>query len=725
MKRLLSYIMLFALAAIPYGCERESIIPDIPAPQRENVAIRFKTAPLEDWTPTKGESDIHKVTTASMGTSGFGVYAYYTGEEPFDGIHNVNDATYERYGMVFMNRPFYFQDGVWVDKYNGTEDSKPEIWPSGENEKLTFFAYAPYDLWHSAVDTSGTVPTITYDCVAADLSVSELETRQKDILWGTNSAGLAYKNVNKDSFDEEGVVDMHFRHALAKVNFTATTSLGATTRLSTVNTSGAHTDNVGSPQVTDLEGTVEDLSPEYTFSAGNEYSEGTGWQTRYYKDYTCYKTYKQRLTWTRVSVQKQEQTGATGTYVTEGKRYYIESAEFKGFNTGGTLVLDNTDGFYPTWTGIPAAKRNYSLNCLPTTNVLNDSLRYVASAATLQGNPGLYTGLGARPMDLMSGRYLYAVPHVAASASDRIKVNLKYHIANVSGTESAPVKRAATETTTRQITKTRTYTVTSTNTVKVQRNNGRYTTPSSDQFSFDDYSFPEGGWDGIDEIPGTASATPVYEDWVKDGSSTPVSFTANYDDDTSPEVEGDILSDLNGGRAYTVNLVISGDKMELDVVTQPWDLAEYSLLYDTRINGVSQYLTYENADRGDSRGNVYVNNRITRFYFKLGPGMYSLWRARIIGNGASGNGAGAFAFCDAEGNYYPDAGEEDGRSRTLVHAINPDETYNIYVRAVNTEAGVYSSAKLRIYYEDDDNNTTVALNLVNLNGVVEYTLVQE
>ena len=43
---------------------------------------------------------------------------------------------------------------------------------------------------------------------------------------------------------------------------------------------------------------------------------------------------------------------------------------------------------------------------------------------------------------------------------------------------------------------------------------------------------------------------------------------------------------------------------------------------------------------------------------------------------------------------------------------------------MDNTATVTSKAKLRIYYLDVSNNVTVALNLVNLQGVNEWTIVQ-
>ena len=48
----------------------------------------------------------------------------------------------------------------------------------------------------------------------------------------------------------------------------------------------------------------------------------------------------------------------------------------------------------------------------------------------------------------------------------------------------------------------------------------------------------------------------------------------------------------------------------------------------------------------------------------------------------------------------------------------------IYIKAINSSSTVTSRAKLRIYYIDANNDVTAALNLVNMQGVNEWTIVQ-
>lgn len=183
------------------------------------------------------------------------------------------------------------------------------------------------------------------------------------------------------------------------------------------------------------------------------------------------------------------------------------------------------------------------------------------------------------------------------------------------------------------------------------------------------------------------------------------------------EMSNYMVSSLQGGRAYTISLVLAGDKLDLVVAPRPWELEESSYVYTSEVNEIIQALTYDSAtiDYADAQGNVYINNRMGKFYFRLNSGKYVAWQASLVGDAA-------FGFTDEHGNFLRDG------SGTLVNSIrqniDPDVMNNIYVKAVDNTATVTSKAKLRIYYLDVSNNVTVALNLVNLQGVNEWTIVQ-
>ena len=703
-----------AMVALAYSCTKEY------TPKRHNGLYSESKVPIsaypvlpEGWNPlTRAVSDITQINDTTLQSSGFGVYAFYTGRESFSS--SKDSSEYTRFGLVLNNREFEYTGGKWQNA--GTA----EFWPASTGEKLTLFGYAPYDTWSSQVQYTGSVPYIVYDnYVAQSLSESEL-SKQRDILWGTNTSGLIHKNVEKGDYDPEGNVDMHFRHATAKVSFTVTGSLPGEVRTlvnsGTINSSNGPDGDPEDGPVSESIGT-----PQTTWSAGSEYSEGGIMNRKYYKDYTATQTQTKTETYTQVRYRTVTQS-RTATYTTQGKRYLVEYMTLKGFNRTGTLMLENTSAYTPTWTNVTPFTGNDPEYTLNSGNVLSQSLRYV-NASTVQNNFGTYLGVSEEPTDMMSGYFLYAVPKTVSSASDQIDVSLKYHALNVAGnvsvTESRQLIQVATRTLTRTCTRTRV-----SQAIKVQGTSsgwggGRtYTTPSDNEAVYtqewDDIAW--GGW-GNWSNPSWGNYSEYSQGNWHSSEETITNATVNYNDDTAPVLNGKIMTSFQGGRAYTLNVVIAGDKINLDIVPRPWTLEEMTFDYTSNVNDVIQALTYDSAyiDYADAAGNVYINNRVGRFYFRLGRGKYVAWQASLVGDAA-------FGFTDENGNFLLDG--QGNRVTSVRGGVDPAVTNNIYVKALNSSATVTSRAKLRIYYIDADNDVTAALNLVNMQGVNEWTIVQ-
>ena len=230
-------------------------------------------------------------------------------------------------------------------------------------------------------------------------------------------------------------------------------------------------------------------------------------------------------------------------------------------------------------------------------------------------------------------------------------------------------------------------------------------------------------WENVQWSQWSQWSTPDWGAWTDDSygawttvSETLTSATVNYEG-APINLSGEVITSLLGGRAYTINLIVAGDKMELDVIPQPWDLKEFDFDYNANINDVIQALTYDSSyiDYADADGNVYINNRMGKFYFKLGAGKYASWQASLVGDAA-------FGFTDENGNWILD--DHGNRVASIRGPIDPEVMNYLYIKPVNTEATVTSHAKLRIYYIDATGDAVVALNLVNLQGVTEWTIWQ-
>ncbi len=697
MKITRNILLLSASALLLLSCAKERLPRVLPGYEKSNVELKVSAQLPEGWVPmTKAASDIPDIDNAGLQTEGFGVYAFYTGDEEYSATKDSSE--YAKYGLVLNNRKFSYVGSEW------THSGKAEFWPTFPGENLSLFAYAPWGQWNGKVQYDGKVPSIKYDdYVAQNLSVSELE-KQKDLLWGTNTSGNPHKNVEKDDYDPEGIVDFHFRHAVAKVHFNVKGTLPGETRNQI--TAGTANTSEGSWGTEENGETTSEITLQTKVPQG--YS---GNNPRYYYARET-ETETESYVQTRYRTNTVTVTGAQ--YTTQGFRYLVEEATFKGFNKTGTLILDNSTAYYPTWTNVTRFGGTDPEYVLNSSNVLSQSLRYVG-ASTVQSNFGTYTGIEEDPVDMMSGYFLYAIPR-ESSDGDRIAATIKYHRLNVDGNLTVNQKREVIEVQTRTVSRTRTR-YRDSQTIRVDRSWGNYY-PSED---INDYTFTAdfGSWSGWSSwTNSTWSSAAEYSagDW-NITSETLTSATVNYNDDPGPELSGVVMTSLQGGREYDINLIVAGDKIELEVVPKPWELYDFDFDYNANINDVIQSLTYDSSfiDYADAAGNVYINNRMGKFYFKLGTGKYASWQASLVGDAA-------FGFTDENGEFLLDG--NGNRVSSIRGAIDPEVMNYIYIKPVNTESEVTSRAKLRIYLIDATGDAVVALNLVNQLGVTEWTIVQ-
>ena len=706
-------LLLFAVAAL--SCRREDL-PQLGSGgyHRSNAEVRATAALPEGWVPmTKAVGDITDIDNSELQSRGFGVYAFYTGSEAFSAA--TDSSAYTKFGLVLNNRQFTYSGGVW------SNNGKAEFWPTADDDNLSLFAYAPWDTWSGVVAYDGKVPSIQYDnYVAQNLSVSEL-SKQRDILWGTNTSGNPHIDRQKDDYATEGTVDFHFRHAVAKVRLNVKGTLpGEVRNMTSSGTTSGSNGAAGDPENGTTSSSISD--PVFHVENTSTYYRQQGNRTRYYHA-TQTETETETIVQTRYRTRTETSTGAV--YSVSGQRYMVEEVTLKGFNKTGTLVLDNPSAYIPQWTNVTrftGATPEYVLN---SSNVLSQALQYV-SASTIQNNFSTYTGIQETAADMMSGYFLYAIPR-ESSAGDRIAATIDYHKLNVSGTLTANQTRTVIQKQTRTITRTRTRTrISEEITVTVTYNSNTYWNNAFNNNASheSDYTFSAEWPDWPDWPSGGGWDSPSWGEWTDDSatdwtitSETLTGATVNYNDDTAPHLSGEIITDLEGGRVYDINLIVAGDKIELEVVPQPWDLKEFDFDYNANINDVIQALTYDSSyiDYADAQGNVWINNRMGKFYFKLGAGKYASWQASLVGDAA-------FGFCDENGNFL--LNEHGQRVNSIRRAIDPDVMNYIYVKPIDTEATVTSHAKLRIYYIDATGDAVVALNLVNQGDIREWTIWQ-
>ncbi|MBR0174152.1 MAG: hypothetical protein IJQ22_01435 [Bacteroidales bacterium] len=711
--KILRILALLSFVAAALSCVKEGNPRVRPAIyDRSNVEVKATATLPEGWTPmSKAVSDITDIDNAELQSRGFGVYAFYTGTEEYSSA--TDSSAYSKFGLVLNNRKFQYTS-TWGNS------GKAEFWPTSDGENLTLLAYAPWDTWNDKVAYDGKAPTIQYDnFVALNLTENEL-SKQRDILWGTNTAGNPHRNVEKDAYDPEGTVDFHFRHATAKVSFAARGTLpGVSRSYKRSEPDGDPVDGVA----TYTDGTPTYGNVSYTNSSVTEvrrYQQGN----RSYIEFECTRTFTRTRTTPRTERLPQTEH-VKNYYAYDGKKYLVESASFKGFNRRGTLLLDNSSAYTPEWTDVEAfggTDPEYVLEPV-SGNALTPGMRF-DPPATIMADVASYSGIQEEPCDMMSGYFLYAIPKTPADGADRVKVNLKYHIMNSQYEAWIAAERPRVQIRQGSLIATATYAERKTVTENSRWGYDWVDTPSVSDFRFSNtHNFSES--DYVDNGGTISYGDPSYEygEWVESGEEhTAGGASINFDDDPNGgagvSLDGEIVTPFLGGRAYTINLIIAGDKLDLDVVPRPWELNDYEFVYNANINDVIQALTYDSSfiDYADADGNVFINNRMGKFYFKLGAGRYASWQASLVGDSA-------FGFTDENGNWLY---ESDGVTRvaSIRNPIDPSVTNYIYLKAIDSSSPVTSRAKLRIYYIDATGDATVALNLVNMEGVTEWTIVQ-
>ena len=260
----LKHIAMAALIAVVSSCTRgdaDDGITESSQPQ----AILFATAEADgSRAVTAGSIGTARLKTVGEG-NGFGVFAYYG-----DG----QDFTSSLTPQFMYNQNVYWSGTEWTY-------SPLKYWPNetlaagaAEDDKLSFFAYAPYvelppaGSWGITSVSANSVagaPRITY--VAGTTPATSV-----DLLWGVDGSGLPHLNLTKPAVSES--VDFVFRHALARLDFTVMAAddipAGATLTVNSVTITPAafHAQGVlclnnsiaDTPQWESLSGTLAPLS---------------------------------------------------------------------------------------------------------------------------------------------------------------------------------------------------------------------------------------------------------------------------------------------------------------------------------------------------------------------------------------------------------------------------------------------------------------------------------
>lgn len=182
---------LIALGALTVtSCSNDEVMDA--ALQQEAKAIQFSTYLGRD-VETKGAV----FGDPQLQSQGFGVFALYTE----NGVLSASTAT----SVNFMNNTKVTNSG------SGWTYSPIKYWPNNPGDKVSFFAYAPYN--------ASLAPTLTAGVLTVPFTVNNTVEDQIDFLW--NNAAVTDQTKPNTS----ATIDFKFQHALSRIGFTVSAAV--------------------------------------------------------------------------------------------------------------------------------------------------------------------------------------------------------------------------------------------------------------------------------------------------------------------------------------------------------------------------------------------------------------------------------------------------------------------------------------------------------------------
>lgn len=219
------YVGLIALTALTVtSCSNDDVVMQSP---EVNKAIEFGTYVGRDAVSrgsiitTNGNTDASAGILADALTGkGFGVFAYYTDESSyiFGDDPNTNETE--------VGSPCNFMYNTKVSTTDWTY-SPVKYWPNDPNDKLTFFAYAPYDDADDTDNDNG-YDNIKFNALAdmkgdpvITFKVNNTVKNQTDLLFSkSNTKDLIKNKAGADGIYVDEKVEFQFAHALSRIGFT-------------------------------------------------------------------------------------------------------------------------------------------------------------------------------------------------------------------------------------------------------------------------------------------------------------------------------------------------------------------------------------------------------------------------------------------------------------------------------------------------------------------------
>ena len=305
------FLGLIALTALSVtSCTNDEVVEAMPQQQ----AIEFGTYLGRD-----AQARNAQLTTDNF--ENFGVLAYYTGQNEWNSL-GTNNAWPHGYGVDVATPNFMYNQLVEVTQpvapaTERTYSYSPlKYWPTTKNDKITFFAYAPfedftnsptYNITAMSVKTAKGLPTITYKIDGDNLD--------KQVDFVADALIDEKRNAATDPDATSREVEFKLNHELTRVSFTA--------QLDKDINDGSNNKSTVNIKSIKFGGSKNFLQGTYTFADEND-------------NLTVNPQKINRGSWSF--------TGVTATYleIVDNKLMSTDDTSLNGYVVSGVRLIDNT-----------------------------------------------------------------------------------------------------------------------------------------------------------------------------------------------------------------------------------------------------------------------------------------------------------------------------------------------------------------------------------------------
>lgn len=203
------HVMMASLAALLMaGCSQNEVTEVSPDAHPQ---MKFG---VYTGTPTRGvdtdNTSMKDDPTDGSKYGGFGIMGYYTGGKTWE-------AAKASTAPGFMHNQMVEWDGTLNSNTGGWKYSPVKYWPNNSGDKISFFAYAPYEnQWQSGTRTGVTV------CDATTQGIPYIKFKMKEGNDLPKMVDLVVASATDKTYDNsKNGVTFNFEHTLSRISFKA------------------------------------------------------------------------------------------------------------------------------------------------------------------------------------------------------------------------------------------------------------------------------------------------------------------------------------------------------------------------------------------------------------------------------------------------------------------------------------------------------------------------